>query len=165
MKKFSAKGQSWLKSFHILFSVLWAGGAVTLVLMNFFMNSGDGMTLYGINLSMKFVDDFIIIPGALGCLLTGILYSSLTNWGWFRHRWITVKWCINFYGVVFGTFWLGPWMNSLPSIIKAEGLAALSNPLYLNNREMLYYFGTFQACTLVFALFISVLKPWRKRKS
>ena len=165
MKKISSAGQKWLKSFHVLFSCMWAGGAASLVLMFFFLKAGDGMQLYGITRSMKFIDDFIIIPGALGCLLTGILYSSLTNWGWVKHNWITVKWCVNFYGVVFGTIWLGPWLNSLPPIAKAEGMAAFSNAVYAHNQEMLYYFGTFQACTLVFALFISTLKPWRGNKS
>ena len=157
----SSAAQKWLKSFHVFFSCLWAGGAMSLVLQFFFLKAGDGMQLYGITQSMKFIDDFIIIPGALGCLLTGILYSSLTNWGWFKHRWITVKWCVNFYGVVFGTIGLGPWLNSLPPIAKAEGMAALSNAVYMHNREMLCCFGTFQACSLVFALFISSLKPWR----
>ena len=165
MKKISSAWQKWLKSFHVFFSCLWVGGALSLGLMLFFLKADDGMQLYGITRSMKFVDDFIIIPGALGCLLTGIMYSTLTNWGWFKHNWITVKWCINFFGVVLGTFWLGPWMNSLPPIAKAEGMAAFSNAVYAHNLEMLYYFGTFQACTLVFALFISALKPWKVKKS
>ncbi|MCU0821858.1 MAG: hypothetical protein MUC95_05210 [Spirochaetes bacterium] len=164
MKQISPAGQKWLKSFHLLFTCLWTGGAASLTLMFFFIKADDGMQLYGITQSMKFIDDFIIIPGALGCLLTGILYSSFTKWGWFRHNWITVKWCITVYGVVFGTFCLGPWMNSLPPIAKAEGMAALSNAVYTHNLEMLYCFGTFQACTLVFALFVSSLKPWRGNK-
>ncbi len=162
MKKMSSKAQKWLKSFHILFACLWVGGAVSLVLMGFLMEADDGMQLYGINLSMKFVDDFIIIPGAMGCFFSGMIYSMFTNWGWFKHKWITVKWCINLYGVIFGTFWLGSWLNSLPPMAKAEGLGVLSNALYVNNQEMLYYFGTFQAITILAAVFISALKPWRK---
>ncbi len=89
--------------------------------------------------SSKFIDDFIIIPGAMGCLLTGLIYSVFTNWGWFKYNWIIVKWCINIYGVIFGTFWLGPWLNSLLSISKTEGMLGFSNMTYLHNQEMLYY--------------------------
>ncbi len=86
MKKLGSRGQKWLKSFHLSFACLWLGGAVSVTLMNFFMTAKNGMQLYGISLSMKFVDDFIIIPGAMGCLLTGLIYSLFTKWGWFKHN-------------------------------------------------------------------------------
>jgi len=164
MKKFSAKGQKWLKCFHIFFASLWVGGAVAINIMNFILKATDGMQLYGINISMKLVDDWIIIPGALGSLITGILYAIFTNWGWFKHNWIIVKLVINIFGVIFGTFWLGPWLNLLPELAKSEGLSALSNEMYIHNLKMLYVWGPFQTCTIVFALFISVLKPWKKKK-
>ena len=164
MKKLRSKSQRWLKCFHIFFVCSWVGAAVILTAMNFSMKASEGMQFHGIHLSMKFIDDFIIIPGAFGCLLTGLLYSVFTNWGWFKHRWVMVKWIINVFGIVFGTFWLGPWLNSLPLIAETMGLNALSDPVYMHNRTMLSYWGTFQVATLVFAVFISTLKPWGKRK-
>ena len=164
MKKLSSRGQKWLKAFHVFFSSAWVGAAVCLTMMFLFMDATDGGELYGMNTAEKFIDDFIIIPGAMGCLLTGVIYSIFTNWGWFKHRWITIKWIINLFGVIFGTFWLGPWTNSLPPIAKAEGLMALDNVVYATNLENLSIFGTIQGATLVFALFISILKPWKKRR-
>jgi len=123
------------------------------------------MQLYGINLSMKLIDDFVIIPGGVGSLLTGLLYSIFTNWGWFKHKWVTTKWAINLFGVIFGTFWLGPWLNAMPPISKIEGLKALINPVFAHNQRMLYIFGTFQLATIIFAVFISILKPWKRRKT
>ncbi|MCP3926707.1 MAG: hypothetical protein GY714_29450 [Desulfobacterales bacterium] len=165
MTKLSIKQQKWLKLIHILFACLWVGGSIAVTLMHFLMNATDGMQLYGINLSMKFVDDFIIIPGATGSFLTGLLYSIFTKWGWFKHRWITIKWIINLYGVVFGTICLGPWLNSLPPIAKKEGLNALTNITYINNQKMLCIWGSFQAITIIFAVYLSILKPWRKTRS
>ena len=164
MKKLSAKGQKWLKGFHIFFACMWVGAAVCLNMIIFFMTATDGMQLYGINISQKFIDDFVIIPGAIGVLLTGLLYSIYTNFGWFKHNWVIVKWIINLYGVIFGTFWLGPWLNSLPPIAKVQGLGALTDPTYTHNQTMLYWWGTFQAATLIFAVFISILKPWKRKK-
>lgn len=163
MTKFGAKGQRWLKGFHLLFACMWVGGAITLCSKQFFVTASDGGELYGILCMLTYVDDFIITPGALGSLLTGLIYSLKTNWGWFKHRWVTVKWCINLFGVVSGTFWLGPWLNALPVMAKAEGLNALANPVFLHNRSMLLIFGAFQVATLVFAVFVSVLKPWKRK--
>ena len=71
----------------MLFASLWVGGAVTLSTKQFFVNAANDGELYGVLSMMHYVDLFIIIPGAIGCLLTGIIYSAWTNWGWFRHRW------------------------------------------------------------------------------
>ena len=128
MKKFSAQGQKWLKCFHLVFVSLWVSGVVTITLMIFIMKANDGMELYGIDISKKFVDDFIIIPGAIGSFKLGtILY--FTKWGWFKHKWITVKWIITLFGMVFGTFSWGPWLNAMPPISMTKGLAALSTLL------------------------------------
>ncbi len=164
MKKLSARGQKWLKVFHLCFACLWVGAGFSLTLMNWCKGASDGMQLYGIHDAMKFIDDFVIIPGALGVLLTGLLYSLMTNWGWFRHRWITVKWLICLYGVIFGTYPLGPWLNGTVPIARAEGLNALTHPTFMHNKTMLLVFGTFQVATLIFAVLISSLKPWRKKK-
>ena len=77
MKKFSAKQQRWLKCFHLFFVCLWVAGVVTITLMIFIMKANDGMELYGIDISKKFVDDFIIIPGAIGSFLTGLDRKSV----------------------------------------------------------------------------------------
>lgn len=163
MKTLTPNGQKWLKCAHLFFAALWVGGAVTVVLMNFFLHAQDGQALYGTNLAKKFVDDLIIIPGAMGCLLTGLIYSLFTPWGWIKHRWIALKWVINLFGVIFGTFWLGPWLNSLPEISRTQGLAALGNGAYQHSQDMLAVWGTAQMLTIVFAAFLSVWKPWRAK--
>lgn len=161
-KKLGPAPQRWLKSFHLLFVALWVGGAVTLSTRQFFVTAPTGEELYGILSMMNYVDFFIIIPGAVGCLLTGFIYSTWTRWGWFRHRWITVKWIICLYGVIFGTYPLGPWLGDIVQLARLRGLDALSDPRYMHNMRMLWIFGTFQAATLIAAVFISSVKPWRR---
>jgi len=84
----------------------------------------------------------------------GVLSASL----------VTVKWIITFAGIIFGTFWLGPWLNSLPPLSFKEGIDALSNAHYIHAKEMNSLYAPFQVLTLIFAVFISVFKPWGKRK-
>jgi len=63
-----------------------------LILHSFFLKTSNPNTLLGITLTLKFIDDYILMPCAIGTFITGLLYSLLTNWGWFKHNWITVKW-------------------------------------------------------------------------
>jgi uncharacterized membrane protein len=160
MAALKGTGQKWLKAVHIFFAALWTSGGITLILMGLFMHPGDGGTLHGIDVSKRFVDDFIVIPGAIGSLLTGLIYSIWTRWGFFRYWWVAVKWMITVGGVLFGTFFLGPWLNSLPPISADLGLAAYQNPVYMTNMELNQNWSYLQVSSVIFALVISSLKPW-----
>jgi uncharacterized membrane protein len=165
MKKIGTKGMAWLKAFHAFFACIWVGSSVVLCVKLFFISAADGGELYGIMSTLDFIDIKILVPGATGIVITGIIYSVWTNRGWFKHRWIIVKWIICIYGTIFGTYPLGPWMKSLADISKAKGIEALADPVFLHNQKMLYIFGTFQCLTLIFAVFVTAIKPWRKKNT
>ena len=103
----------------------------------------------------------VVVPGAMGCLLTGFAYSTLSNWGFIKQRWITVKWAITVSAILFGTFFLGPWETAMMNISGELGLAALDDQGYLYNQRMNFWFGTLQVTILFFTVWISVFKPWR----
>lgn len=164
MRKLSVKGQKWLKCLHIYSAAVWVGCATVLPIMQFFIAPDNGSELYGILTTLDFIDLFILVPGAIGTFLTALMYSIWTHWGWFKHKWIIVKWIICIFGMIFGTFWLGPWISEMSHIAKDIGMEALTDPLYVNNRYNSLVFGTLQTATVIFALFISTLKPWKNKK-
>lgn len=165
MKNLSIKGQKWLKCLHVYSASVWVGCATVLTIMPFFIGPENGNDLYGILSTLYFIELFILVPGAIGTFLTALVYSIWTNWGWFKHNWILVKWIICVFGMIFGTFWLGPWVSEMSHIAQDKGMEALTDSLYLSNRYKLLRFGTFQTATVIFAVFISTLKPWRNKKS
>lgn len=126
------------------------------------ISSGD--ELWAFNRSVQIIDDYIIIASALGCLITGILFSIFTNWGFFKHRWITVKYVITIFTILVGTFFLGPWVNGIEAISFSAREFALYDPIYMHYVKMINYFGPVQAVILTAALFISVFKPWGKSR-
>lgn len=164
MRKLGLTGKAWLKSIHIFFACLWIGAAASMLLLASFRGQiSNGDELWAFNASIKLIDDFIIIPSAIGCLITGILFSWLTNWGFFKFRWIIVKYVITVGAILFGTFYLGTWVNGMEAISNVERLSALQNDTYLQYAKLNFYFGSLQAFLLVVAAFISVFKPWGKR--
>lgn len=164
MRKLTPAAQRWLKAAHILFAAVWTSSGITLIVMQLSLEASSGGELYGILRSAKFIDDFLIIPGAIGSLLTGLIYSIWTNWGFFRHHWITLKWVVNVGGILFGTFFLGVWLNSLPPIAAELGLDALSDPVFVQNQSRNLGWGSIQVASLIFAVAISALKPWGRKK-
>lgn len=164
MKPIGSTGRAWLKGFHIFFACTWIGTAISMQLLTFVRSHiSTGDELWAVNAAIKLLDDYIIIPSAFGVLITGILFSWLTNWGFFKFNWIIVKYLINIEAILFGTFFLGPWVNGMEAISKVERLSALQNITYLHNAKMVVYFGPLQALILIAAVFITVLKPWGKR--
>ena len=123
----------------------------------------QGDELYAVNACIKLLDDYIIIPSAFGCLITGLLICWLTNWGFIKFNWVIVKWVATVAQIIFGTFWLGPWTNNATAIADADRINALHNAIYLYDRHMNNIWGSVQVAFLVVLVFISVFKPWGKR--
>lgn len=165
MIKLNAKGTAWLKILHLLFVGAWIGGQISLILLQ---NIKYKLVLpehqYAILASVKAIDDFVIIGGAIGCLLTGLVYSLMTPWGFFKFRWVTVKWVSTVLMILFGTFFLGPWLNEMAAISAKEYSLALMNPKYLYDEKMNMIWGTVQFGINIFLVIISVIKPWKKIK-
>ena len=162
MAKLGRTGLRTLKVLHLLTAGLWVGGAFALNLMLLLPGSPEtGGQLVGYSEACKFVDDLVIIPGAVGCLVTGLLFSLLSPWGFFRHRWLAVKWILTVFCILFGTFYLGPRVNGQPPLALAEGLSALANPIYLENRSGNILGGLIQMALIVFMVAVSVVKPWK----
>ncbi|ADD67655.1 conserved hypothetical protein [Denitrovibrio acetiphilus DSM 12809] len=164
MYKISAKGTKILKTFHLISASCWIGGSVALGLI-YFLKQGltSQEAVYGINLTMHHLDVLVvIIPGAMGCLLTGLLYSLLTNWGFIKHKWIVVKWVITVSAILFGTFYLGPWIQKM--ILISRDSVVTGNEEYIKIQLLHFVFGAAQSAALIFAVVISVYKPWGRRK-
>ncbi|MBN2396828.1 MAG: hypothetical protein JXI32_00470 [Deltaproteobacteria bacterium] len=161
------RGLAWLKGFHLVAVSCWVGGAVSLILL-YFLKKGvhDGNVLYGINQSIHHIDmAIVVIPGAFGCLITGLIYSSFSNWGFFKHDWLTFKWIVTVAAIVFGTFFLGPWETTMMEISEKLGMSSLDDPEYLHNEKMNLLFGIIQVSVLVVTIFVSVFKPWKSRRA
>jgi len=65
------KSKAWLKGFHVLFACAWLGAALSMVLvLSMKAQPNSELQLYAVTSSLTVIDDLIIIPGAMGCLLT-----------------------------------------------------------------------------------------------
>lgn len=165
MKKLSSRGVKILKIIHLFFAILWIGGGIALLVVLFGINPMNGDELYMKSRIIQLIDDCLIIPGALASLFIGIVYGIWTNWGFFKHRWITVKWVVTVAQILFGTFALGPWVNETVEIADRMRDAAINDATLLHNLEMSRIWGTLQVALLILVfLVVSVLKPWKKKK-
>lgn len=166
MKKLSSRGIKILKIIHLFFAVLWIGGGIALLVVLFSVNPANGDELYMKSRIIQIIDDYLIIPGALASFFIGIVYGIWTNWGFFKYKWIIVKWIVTVAQILFGTFVLGPWVNENVEIASQLRDAAMDNATLLHNINMSQTWGTLQVLILASVfLIVSVMKPWNKKKT
>lgn len=160
----TANGMKYLKLLHILLVIMWTGGAMALCLIAAVVSTDTGGGLITRSLILKVIDDYLIIPGAIGCLITGLIYGIWTRWGLIKHKWVAVKLVLSIAQILFGTFVLGPWVNGNVLISGAIGVLALADPVFNSNMHNTLIWGPVQLFFLLFMVVISIFKPWKAAK-
>lgn len=162
----SGNAQKVLKILHLLAISYWIGGALallTLVWVSTYAQNGD--ELYGVLKSMRLINVVVVVwLGAWGSFFTGLAYSVCTNRGFFRHKWVILKWLITIYMMVSGTILMGPWSNFLFESAAELNSAALAHPEFLAVRTHYLRLEFFNMALFVLAIVLSVFKPWELRE-
>lgn len=166
MKKLGNKSRMYIKAIHIFFIATWLGGAIAMLLLPVgnVLITGEKFT-QGFNFALKIINVFVIIPGAIGSIITGLIFSIFTNWGFFKNRWITVKYILTSIAILIGAIWVGPLIEDMIRLSSAKGFVRSQNPNYLFVEKKYLIIHLIQTIMIVYMIFISVLKPWKKTKS
>jgi hypothetical protein len=151
MKKLGTDGRKHLKNIHIVLCCAWIGTSLSLLLIGLVKipSISNGDELYATLAVIKLLDDYIIVPAAIGLLLTGLLYSKLTHWGFFKYRWITIKWVIIAAQIAFGTAFLGQWVGGAYEIVEMERALALESPQFMQYVDDFRKYGCIQTLFLL----------------
>lgn len=165
MEKLTLKQKHWLLSAHIIFAALWTGTVLSMFLISWSnKNSTNAETLYALHSVVNLLDDYVVIPAAIGSVLTATFLCWLTNYGFTKFWWVISKWFLTTSLILFGTFWLYPWSNNAEAIALEQGISAFSDRLYSWDIQGIIIGTIVQVILLSVIIAISVIKPWGRRK-
>ena len=164
MSKLSIRQKSCLLSIHIIFAALWTGTVLSMFLLAL-LNQGstNANTLYTLHSAINFLDDYVVIPCAIGSVITATCLCWLTNYGFMKFWWVITKWFLTVSLIIFGTFWLYPWSVNAESIAQAQGLSALKDRVYMFDAKAVLIGAAAQVFFLLLIIIISAIKPWGRR--
>lgn len=164
MKTLSNKGQKFLKVLHLLCNFMWIGGAFSMMLLLLGTNPQENHEIYMKSVSLKMIDDWLIIVGASGCVVTGLIYGIWTKWGFFKQPWLVVKWILTVFMVISGTFLMGPCVNG--NVYPASDIIRYTTEyeMFQGNIEQITFWGIIQTLLLIVTVLISVYKPWKSKR-
>jgi len=162
MQKLTISHQKLLKVIHLISVSIWLSSVVTLMLIPIISKKITlGGEIYMYNLAYHFIDMFILTPAAILTLLTGLIYSLFTKWGFFRHGWVIYKWIVTLLIIITGTFYLGPMVTKLLEIADIKRIAALQDQFYTQGEVIGLYAAIVNSSLLIIAVIFSVYKPWK----
>lgn len=113
--------------------------------------------------ALKHIDDWLIIGGANGCVLTGLIYGICTKWGFFRHRWIVLKWVLTIFMMASGTFIMGPLVNGNAAHPADLAFYLAPDGEFGQSITTIVRWGLLQISLLIIVFAISVIKPRKSR--
>ena len=165
MKRFSSNGMRILKIIHLIAISFWTGANLAVFALSLYAQHTGGTEHFLWTYEMMAtLFPKVILPSAIVTIITAILYGVFSNWGFFKFKWITVKWL--------GTILLG--LTTGFGVMKLLHSAILTIPrdmpfpTVLETCHMAIKSVSALTFTQVFLLLLlialSVIKPWMKRK-
>jgi len=154
-----------LKIFHILFGIMWIGGVMALVSIMLGTEPRGVEQMYAVAKDHLVIDKFFLIPGGIGIVLTALVYSIFTKWGFFKVKWAGVKWGLTVVLVLIGKVYMGVTIEKnmdYAAMMLTEPLPV--EPFFANVRNVAIA-GIVQLVGFAAILILSVWKPWVKKKS
>jgi F0F1-type ATP synthase assembly protein I len=162
--KLSLQQKNWVLSFHIGFAALWTGTVLSMFLIALRnKDTTNSDILFALNSAINLLDDVVVIPAAIGSVVTAAILCWQTNYGFFKFYWVISKWILTTGLMIFGTFWLYPWGKSAETIASSEGIDAFGNSIYLFHARGVLVGSLIQVSFLFVIIAISTLKPWGRR--
>jgi hypothetical protein len=142
---------------HVTFSVGWLGSVVAyLALAVRGLNGKDAVLARSAYLSMELIGWAVIVPLSLATLLSGLVQSLGTEWGLFRHYWITAK----FLMASGGSIILLVHMRAVGQMSGFARITSLSEGDFGDLRISLVVHAVGGFLLLVTATVLSIYKPW-----
>lgn len=153
-----------MKTVHLVCAIAWIGSAIVMNTLRHLVDVDSAEAMYYIAVVLEAIDMDILVPGAVVCLLTGIVYGIFTHWGFFKHRWLTIKWVLTVFMILFGTFYMGPRVKD--NVLVAAQIMTGNGDIatYWHNVADCEWSGALQVFLLAVIIIISVFKPWKKAK-
>ncbi|WP_408010434.1 hypothetical protein ACJROX_09085 [Pseudalkalibacillus sp. A8] len=161
MKKINLKSKRILLTFHLLFSGIMLGSTVVFLILNIAAAaSNDHQVLMTSYRTMNLLSKTSIRASTIGTVVTGILLSVLTQWGFLRYYWIIAKEVLTIFCIGIGMVGIYIWSLNGLTMVESE---ATQVPEFIVNQTSLFVGIVLQIIFLLTMFFLSVFKPWGKR--
>ena len=166
MKKLSPKAMRTLKVTHLVGVTVWVSGVICtlVILLALPQQTTQEEILALLNLADS-VDYFLIIPGATLTYVLGTAYGLFTAWGFFKHKWIILKWILYNIACIPAMILARPSVEAMRQFVLLNEVNIASVPEIKNKLVMHGMLSGYILLIAVVIAVISVYKPFKKKRN
>jgi hypothetical protein len=121
----------------------------------------DENFIVGLIKGVDIYDKYIIIPSMLGLLITGLIYSIFTAWGFKKYYWIIIKWVMTISFVYIGSNVIDSLVSKLLTIISKNNFTK-NDPEFLAELSKTQQVLGIMILIYIMVVLISIFKPFGK---
>lgn len=162
MKKLSVRGLKYLKIIHVFFVVVLFGGILISLVVNLnidFTNFNE--TYYGYK-GLILISSKAIKHGTILTIIIACIYGFFTKWGFFKHKWITIKIILFAIQICLGLFIINSLTLENMELLQTMQEKALNNEVFMHNQVVRQIALVLQVILTLAIFVISYLKPGMK---
>ncbi len=149
-----------IKYLHVVTAGLWLGtGASILLLLYLSTRTVTGDELYAFTRAVLCIDNYLLVPGACACILSGVAICTVEGMCFFSCGWILGKCVGSVAALTIGSFFMIHWMALLSKIVDMERIKAMQNLDYLDIWRADVILGTVQSAILLGIIYVSIKRP------
>lgn len=90
---------------------------------------------------LEIIDNFAMVPGGIATFIIGLVYGFFTGYGFFKYKWLIVKWALTIYLILTGAFILKPLLYHNINIALKMRDSAVFNITFQKNLFLQHIFG------------------------
>ncbi|MDD3654359.1 MAG: hypothetical protein PHO01_09275 [Desulfotomaculaceae bacterium] len=152
------KTMKWLRTLHIISAGIWFGATVCIDVLGAicFFNLSVTDFLRTVPLIPELYK-IIILPIAIFTILQGLIYGFFTHWGFFKYRWVILKWIFTILLIpCIGVGTIGQIFSTIDKI-NTSGFNS-----GINDGRIVLVYISLQIIIMLTMITISVFKPGNK---
>jgi hypothetical protein len=148
-----------LKYIHIVSTGLWLGSGGSILFL-LFLNAQTHIEneLYAFNLATSCIDNYLLIPSASVCILSGAIICIAEDLMMFTCSWIITKCACSIMALAIGTF-IAPGIDQLSDIIDLTRRSTGIDSEYLDILTSNQLLALFQTAIILYVIFTSIRRP------
>ena len=154
--QFTPGGRKFALAAHVTSSVGWFGAVTAFLgLALVGVQTASDQMMRSVYVAMEAVGWLVIVPFSIASLITGLVQSAGTSWGFFRHYWVVAKLLIT----IGASALLLLHMQVMSTVAQAASAGVLTSSHLHNPRMQLLGDAAAAAVVLLVAVGLSVFKP------
>lgn len=151
---------------HLTVSVGWIGGVLVYLALGLVaVRSQDEPTIRAAWMAMEVSGWYVLVPLAVGTVLTGLVMALGTRWGLLRYYWVLISFILTCFAATILAL-------HMPSVSAAAEVARQANGTRLRDLGGDLFHATVGLVVLMAVLFLNVYKPpgltrygWRRQQA